>query len=263
MQTPTGRGPVAVLLDQAFQAWRQRQLFEAIRFTQAALRLEPTGADLARARLYEGSIYREIGDTHLALQNLLALLADPHPDPQQRPIYDAYAHYNLGLVHRQRLAYLGSAACYTKAAAGFRALNFFDDERAALQNLAWVLCLLGRSDEAVAALEQAAPLVSNADPEGHLQQRLGTLFAMLVDRAYDEVLERAPVLIHDAEGHPLVQTQAALLAGQAYLAMGDLDQTSIMAEAAHQWATEASDMRCVNDAIALKREIAARREKGA
>lgn len=238
-------------LQRARSAWQSRDLVAAKQFIEEAFAAGPEGEELAHTRLTAGVVYREFGDTHLALEYLTTLIHEWHRYPGARKLLEGYALYNLALVHYQRRDYYNAIACNRWAAIEFQSENMHQHLRRALQNLAWSLCCLGNAEGAAAALEQAEDYLE--DEEGHWQHRIGRVFVAFVEGGFRETIELARDIIRAEQAAPDVLCHALWLMGLAFVALGNHDEAVQIADKAIIYALQTHDTRCLSDAQSLKR----------
>lgn len=250
------------LIDQGRAAWVERNLFKAKRLAEQALAAKPEGELLARARLLAGVVYREIGDTAMALDTLSDLDREWERYPGTRPLLEGYTLYNLALVYHQRREYGKSVEFNRRAAVEFRQEGMTDHLRRSLQNAAWSLCALGLCGDAQQALDQAEPLCH--DDDGLWHQRIGRAFAHFAASEHVTCIDLTTEIIRLDQAPTDVLSHALWLLGRSKLALGSLDEAIRIADGAILYAVQTQDTRCLSNAQALRRSaIEAKQARGA
>ena len=166
-------GPEAHLVG-ARTARRQGNLYSARAAIERAIAGAPAGEIMGQVQFCAGVVLRELGDVRAAIDQFRMFLADAIEHPQAFEFAAGHAWYNLGLALRQVRQPEQALDAYRMACDLHRVNNLRQSLREALQNLAWVACVLDRPAVARAALDEADGLL-----EGEMaqwQQRIGEAF---------------------------------------------------------------------------------------
>lgn len=233
---------------------------------ESALGSAPAGSTLGTARFLLATIFVRLGEHHSAI-DLMTLWLDELPlYPELEGRLRGAALYNRGLAYRCSRRYADSLQDYTDACEAFREEGSQDYLRQALQNLAWVACLLGDRIEAEEALEEAQPLCASSD--AHWQQRLGEAFlaalpndpANLKDHQQRAMELAREILAQQGEGPEgpslEVRSQACWLAGRLGLRLGQIEAAEAFGRVALDYGTASrKSTRCLYDAADLLQEV--------
>lgn len=236
----------------------------ARRAIMQAIALNPTGALLGQTLFTCGIILRESGENGTAAERFREALARMEEYPNLRPVMDGPTYYNLGLTLRSLGDMAGALDCYRRAADIQRREDLREQLRMTLQNIAWLLCILGDATGAREALDEAEPLIAN--PQGRWQQQLGMAFLVAVEGDRERALHACEAITNSPESVPLdVRSHAYWLAGRIALEIGQYPLALQLGQAALDWGQQAQtvDMRCWQDASKLLREIRQRQMQGA
>lgn len=235
---------------QATPDYRQARL--ALERAEAA---QPTGITLGKVRLALGNLLREIGETTAAIAYYEAFINGTDIYPALKSVGLGVAHYNLGLALRCARRYNEALAAYEIACQEFRANDFPDYLRQCLQNMAWLLCLMGDARQAESALVEAEDLCDSAEARWH--QQIGWAYLEAINGERTSALTRCDRIIRaEAEAPPEVVSHAYWVAGQVALTLGQIDQASLLADQAIAWSIRVQDdVRPMHDANRLRRDI--------
>lgn len=244
-------------LQQARNAWVRRDIWQARVLIERAAEIGTTGSDLARTRLLAGVIYREIGDWNLALRHLTNLTANWSDYPDEKPLLEGPALYNLALVHYQRRNLTAAVAGFEQAIAEFRREGMKTYQRMAMQNLAWVYCELGQSDEAAALMDaiRVEHLIDSGDGDANAKQHLIAAYCSFLDGDYISAIKVTDKLVM-AQTPDDVRAYAYWIAGRVAVAIEDLPGAELLAASALEAAAKTADVKCMSDVSRLRVLIA-------
>lgn len=228
---------------------------EARRALERAEAAGPAGLILGRVRLSMGTLLREMGDTTAAIEYLESFIAGIADYPSLQPVCDGVAHYNLGLAYRCARRYDDALQAYETASNEFRRNDFPEYLRQALQNLAWLHCLMANVQAAEAALVEAEDLCKTDLARWH--QRIGWAYLEAISGERTSALNRCEAIIKaEAVAPAAVVSHAFWVAGQVALTLGQVEQAGMMADQAVSWSLRVKDdIRPMQDANSLRREI--------
>lgn len=177
--------------------------------------------------------------------------------PALEPVYLGLAYYHLGLICRQQEQFAASVQHYAAACEHLRRHNQRESLKLALQNVAWVACLLGDEGMASAALDEALPLCDT--PGAHWHQQIGQAFLLAVARYGDRRMAMTlceEIIDYKGDDLPMaVRSHAYWLAGRVALELNLRDTARAMAEQALVSALGLGDERCLADAYRLIAEV--------
>jgi tetratricopeptide (TPR) repeat protein len=257
-----------LLLAGSKAAFGRRDLFRARQLAEEALKLygpSDPPKQLGQIRFHLGMVTRELGDSHVALEQFTLFLQDLSGKYPQLSMGEGKAHFYLALTLRQRRDPEGAILAYHHAIDCFRRDGLPSLLCAGLQNLAWLFCTLNRSDEARTCLEESDQLVTS--PEDRIHQTLGEAHLATVEGAFSTAMEHCEAIFRRVErGEPVTaeeQSQAAWVAATVALEQHSLNTANALADIALTFATEAQDARLINDANAIRREVHLRKRPGA
>ncbi|MGE5674102.1 MAG: hypothetical protein ACM3XM_09450 [Mycobacterium leprae] len=241
-------------------AFGQGDLFRARHLADQALN-GWTEADstnvLGRIRFHLGMVARKIGDTHVAAEQFNLFLEELPTRYPELSMGEGKAYFYLALTLYQRRELDAAVQANRTAIDCFRRDGLSSHLAAALLDLAWLYCRMGRAKEARDSLSESANLVDT--PELHLHQRLGEAYLAFVEEKFILAAELAQEIFQRAErGEPVTageRSQAALLAARVALAQGNLGSAASLADIALSYGAEAKESGLVNDAAALRREV--------
>ncbi|HEY3368053.1 MAG TPA: hypothetical protein VGK74_23580 [Symbiobacteriaceae bacterium] len=249
-------------------AFGKRDLFAARHLAEAALASwtasEPLKL-LGQIRFHLGMVTRELGDTHVALEQFDHFLAELHPKYPELSMGEGKAHFYRALTLRQRRDLEGAVAAYQKALTCFRRDELPTLLCKGLQNLAWLFCYMKRPGEAAECLAEAEPLVK--DPVDQTHQALGEAFLATIEGRDAEAASLCESIFRRGERDESItaeeRSQTAWIAATVALKQRNLESASALADVALRYASDAKDSRLINDAGALRREIHSLRQAGA
>lgn len=262
-----GEGPASarLLLMGAHAAFGLRNLLEAKALAEQALSLVAEDNLLGRIRFHLGMVAREIGDTAVALDQFTAFLDELPVKYPELAMGEGKAHFYRALTLRQLRDYAEAETAYRAANDCFRRDGLNGLLVKGLQNVAWLYCLMDRSGDARACLEESKVLVD--EPVDHLHQTLGEAYLALIEQRYMQAAAACEAVFRRAERGETVtpeeRAQAAWLAGMVAVRQQRLESADALAGVALHYASEAADARLMNDAGALRREIELLRQVGA
>lgn len=235
--------------------WRMGDTRGARRAFELGWADEPIGMVRGQLCMMLGVVLREIGETCAAVDYLERFLGGMDTYPELRTVATGSGHYNLAMAYKGARRYQESITAYEVAIAEFRREGMTDYLRRALQNYAWVLCIMGDAQRAEISLTDAEELIT--DNQGRWQQELGWAFAEAVAGRKSEALTRCGKITANEWAPPMnVVSHAYWVAGRVTLDMGQIDAAEVMQKAALEWALKAdSDSRCLQDANDLQRSI--------
>lgn len=141
-----------------------REVYAAAKMAEKAVEAAELGSnweEIGSARLLSAIIYRELGDTALAVRffRLFFDYLDRYPELEAKT---AHAYYNLGLTYQQRREYAEALAAYERAVRDFERIGHAGGVIASLQNSAWVMLLEGRPSPAAPLLRQSELLCADS-----------------------------------------------------------------------------------------------------
>lgn len=249
-------------------AYGRKDLFRARHLAEAALAAwsqSDTHKLQGQIRFHLGMITRELGDTHIALEQFQLFLAELSTKYPELSMGEGKAYYHLGLTLRQRRDFDGAVSAYSKAITLFRRDGLPSFLCVTLQNLAWLYCHMRKPAEARACLQETGALLTTTELRIH--QTLGEAFLAAIEGRHDVAAERCGTIFRMVERGEQVlpdeQSQAAWIAAMVADEQGQLDRATALANIALTFATEAKDSRLINDANTLRRSIQLRRQAGA
>lgn len=220
---------------------------------------------LGQIRYHLGVVVRQIGDTHIALEQFELFLSELSSKYPELSMAEGPAYFYLALTRRERKDYEGAVDAYRKGIHCFRRDELTTALCTAHQNLAWTLTMMGRTQEAQDSLSEASPLVRTNEHEIH--QALGEAYLAASLGHHSQAKEICESIFHRANrGEPvsvLEKGQAAWIAGLVALDQENTEGAAALADVALSMATEAKDSVLMNDASGLKRSIYIRRQAGA
>ncbi len=263
-----GPSSARLLLMGSHAAFGRRDLFQARALAEQALNTwgppDPPKL-LGQIRFHLGMVTRELGDTHVALEQFEKFLAELSPKYPELSMGEGKAYFYLALTKRQRRDLDGAVTAYHQAIDCFRRDGLPSLLCATLQNLAWLLCHLNRPQEARQHLAEAEQLAGSAELRVH--QTLGEAFVAALEGNFLYASQLCEAIFRRAERGetitPEEKSQAAWIAGKVALAQGSPESASALANIALNYATEAKDSRLMNDASALRQELYTRTREGA
>lgn len=228
---------------------------EARRALERAEAAGPAGVTLGKVRLIMGNLLREIGDTSAAIDCYEAFLDGIGDYPSLRSVCIGVAHNNLGSTYRCARRYEDALRSYQTACEEFRQNDFPEYLRQCLQNMAWLLCLMGNAQPAEAALVEAEDLCRTDEARWH--QRIGWAYLETIVGEYTSALNRCEGIIKaEAVAPPEIVSHAFWVAGQVALTLRQFEQAELMAGQAVSWSLRVKDdVRPMQDANSLRREI--------
>lgn len=234
-----------------------RDLYRARDAVLMAKAETPEGRDLVHVLFTSGVVLREIGDINAAITDLRACLEALPAYPDLQAVMAGMVHYNLGLALRQARRLEESVSAYGLAIHAFHDGAMFQQLCKALQNRAWVLCLVQDADGAQIDLAESRALCTTA--ENFAQQRIGEAFAAMLGNSEERqwALQECDRLVEpEANMPPDVVSHAYWLAGRVALETGAPHVAETMALQAIQTATVAGgENRCLLDASDLLRSV--------
>jgi|GEM_PF-1662339 len=220
---------------------------------------------LGLIRFHLGMVTRELGDTHVAMEQFQQFLSELFVKYPELSMAEGKAHFYLGLTYRQRRDLDASVESYRSAIACFRRDGLPTLLCAALHNLAWLFCHMNQPAEACECLEESDGLVSTHELRVH--QLLGEAFLAAIEGKLSLATELCGRIFRMAERGETVlpdeQSQAAWIAAKVAMEQGNLDSAAALADIALTYATDAKDSRLINDASTLRRGIHLQRQAGA
>lgn len=251
----TGEASPEAHLVGARTARRMGDLYGARGAIDRAVDGTPGGEIRGQVLFCAGVVYRELGDVHMAIDQFRTFLADGADHPQAVEIAAGHAWYNLGLALRQARQLDASLDAYRMACDLHRVNNLRQSLREALQNLAWVACMLGQPETARVALDEAEGLLENE--KAHWHQRVGVAYLASFAVDQSEALRRCEEIVSYCGEVPAgVRSHACWVAGAVALRLGRLDEAEALAEqAVHYGSLDRSDSRALRDAAELLREV--------
>lgn len=257
-----------LLLMGSHAAYGRRDFFKARHLAEKALASWSSSDPvklLGQIRFHLGMVTRWIGDTHIAMEQFQTFLQELSAKYPELSMGEGKAYYYLALTLRDRRDHDGAAAAYRQANECFRRDGLPSLLCAGLQNLAWLLCHMGRPAEARTALEESALLLDS--PEDRIHQTLGEAYLAATEGKHGHAANLCESIFRRVERGETVtaeeQCQAAWIAGTVALAQGHMESAAALATIALNFATEAKDSRLMNDASSLRRSIHLRQQAGA
>lgn len=252
-----GPVPADVHLIGARAAERDGNLYAARHAIDGALGADPQGALRVEALFTRGVILLLIGDSAGALDDLQATVAGLEHEPNLGAVMLGPAYYNLALAFRQRRRYAEALDHYRVAIERFRAEAMHDHLRMALQNLAWVCCVVQDADGARSALDEAGSLCRSA--EAMLLQQIHEAFLGSVvggECARDAMATCERILSDSGDVPAGIRSHACWVAGRIALQMGQLEAAEALAGQAVTFGLQArEDHHSLLDASELLREV--------
>ena len=236
------------------------EVYAAVKLAEKAVEAAELGCDwddIGNARLYSALIYAEVGDTAQALRFFEYFLQhlDRYPALQSKT---AHAYFALALTRQQRREYAEAAETYRLAMEEFQRAGDQRSVLTCLQNLAWVLLLHGRHDEALPVVREGARLsASLSHPDLQVAQ-------LVVEASYYRAtgdVNQAMALCEEVfqtgrQGvTPTYLAQAAWLLSDIMLEANRLHEAGIFADWAVSKALEAKDPRLMNHASEVKQRV--------
>lgn len=238
----------------------QRENYAAIQLFSLALEFAtkvPEWVLIGRVRLDCAACYRQIGDTHMALEYASAFLTDLPSYPALAQ-YEGAAHYNLGLIYRCRRDMEASEHHYATAVTLLRNSPNQRWLLMALQNLAWILYEQDKFAAGDRSLDEASLLIESLDDRSaqltqHYFRAFGALQRGDTQTATAFCLE---VLAPESNATDEQRTWATWLVAEASLQLGHIDEAHALIEAAMDWcAHSVKDIRVLNYISATRRKI--------
>jgi len=241
----------------ALAAWADKRLYEARWAIEKAVEVDPQGSVLGQVRMVHGVVLREIGEIRAAIIQLELFISNLHEYPQLGPVALGAAHYNLGLAYRQARRLPDSLEAYTLACSEFRREGLKTNLCQALHNFAWASCLLGETDAANEALQEAASLL-DTDVLRHHQQ-IGEAFILASTGNLTTAMELCQRITDHDDSMPLgVRSHAYWVSGKVALQMGRVQEAlSLAKQSVYYAAVGLGEDRCLTDAAELLHEIRA------
>lgn len=238
----------------AMSRYRLNQAIAAVPLIARALDEIHTTADwvwIGRLRYQAGEIYRRAGHTGDALHWTQLFLADTDRYPEHET-YRGPAHYQLGLILRQRRDIAGSIDQYEQAVEILRGTDRAVWLVMALQNLAWLLVEDKQLPRAVECMERVERALHDLDDSREAQEvRLTTLYA----RAFVRLHQNRPAegarlceeVLIDGSGATVEQRALATwVAAECGIALQQWAEARTLVEVAVRLAIEAGDSRIMN-----------------
>lgn len=241
-----------------------REIYTAVKFAEKAVEAAELGTDwddIGGARLHSALIYREVGDTAQAMR-FFALFFEHLDRYPSLVAKKGHAYYNRGLTQQQRREFPEALASYRLAAEYFASDGFETGMLACLQNSAWVLLLQDRPGEAEPVLVKASLLSARLqNAEYQATQLMVEAFHAL--RVYDP--ERATALCEEVFQNgrqgvgPNHLAVASWIMSELSLGAERLDEASIFAGLALQYALQAKEPQLMNLASDVKQRVSLRK----
>ncbi|HEY3367925.1 MAG TPA: hypothetical protein VGK74_22935 [Symbiobacteriaceae bacterium] len=249
----------------AMAHYRLDQLLPAVSLVAKALEEVHARGDwglTGKIRFQAGEIYRRAGQVSEAQQWTDLFLSDLDRYPEWERVR-GLAHYNLGLIHRQRRNFATSIHHYEQAEQLLRAVGDSVWMIRAQENLCWVLCEDGQHTRATGYLSQIDAAITEL-PESHDARdvRLTHLYVrgyvLLHLQQPAEAARLCQEVVTEGSGATVAQRALATwVASEAALQMGDKENAWTLVNLANQLAIEAVDSRIMNYVNDTRRKLLA------
>lgn len=224
------------------------------RCMERAIQGGATGILLAKARLSWGELLRRTGNIVHAAETLEGFLAESDDFPGMGLLMRAYGRHNLALTYRQLGRMQLARDTYLGAAEDCRAEGLQDMLGRTLWNLAWVLCLLGDTAGASAALKESESVRS--DEWGRWHQLVGWAFVEATEGWQHSTTDRCKRIMSSQSAPPDVVAQAHILVGREALRLGELTEAMAMADRAIDVVVDdPGENRTMRDAIDFRQSV--------
>lgn len=212
---------------------------------------------MARAEL--GVAWLHVGDTANALEYLQAYLLDLEKYDRAKGFYGD-VHYNLGLTYRRRRDPERALYHYREAVEWLTFRGYVLQAGETHQNIAWLHCLEGDTEAAEAELALAETFADVCGPTFKVEQLVCRALLHWVRRDIKAALELSREILHPRRQvcTDLQKAHACWIAGTAAAAVWNLPDAQFFAEQAAKYAIKAKDTSAMNQACALKADIARR-----
>lgn len=218
---------------------------------------------IGRVRFQAGEVYRFAGHVGEAQHWTELFLADLDAYRVHEP-FRGKAHYNLGLIHRQRKDIPGSLAEYERAETHLRDAGNTVWMVKAQENLCWVLVEAGqmvRAESYLHKIESALAALGDDTPELR-----GLQLSFICNRAF--VLRNSgqasaamnlcqEVIADDSEATPAQKAFATWIAAECAIDMADPEAARKLLASAGRHAIEAGDARVMNYISATRAKLIA------
>jgi tetratricopeptide (TPR) repeat protein len=242
------------------------EIYAAVKLAEKAVEAAELGCDwddIGNARLYSALIYAEVGDTAQALRFFEYFLQhlDRYPALQKQT---AHAYFALALTRQQRREYPEAVETYRLAMEEFQANGDQRSVLTCLQNMAWVLLLQGRHQEAFGVVQQGARLsASLAQADLQVAQLVVEAFYHRATGNPNQAMALCEEVFQTGRQGvtPAILAQAAWVLADIMLEAERLHEASIFADWAVSKALEAKDPHLMNRASEVKQRVRLRKSQ--